>query len=151
MAKIRAAKDAAGDELIVIARTDAFNPAEAMERAIAYREAGADMIQPVSKTFSSIDDLVRLHKECGPLSLQLLGWLERLTKAEVESVAAIATYPLVALATTTAALTANFTSLMATKDCSKLPRERTSLADFDKFIGFSLTLESQRRFYSPRS
>ena len=150
-AKIRAAKDAAGDDLIVIARTDAFDPAEAMERAKAYRKAGADLIQPVSKTFSSIDDLVRLRKECGPLSLQLLSWLEGLTKAEVESVAAIAYYPLVALTTSTAALKANFTSLMATKDCAQLPRERTSMADFDEFIGFSSTLESQKRYYFPKS
>ena len=147
-AKVRAARDAAGDALIVIARTDSFDPPEAIARAEAYVAAGADMIQPVSKTFKDHSGLVELRKRAGvPLSVQILGWLEKLGSDEIEQVAGIATFSLVALMTTTAALRENLGALRRDHGTSKLPRERTALADFNDFIGFDALLESQQRFY----
>jgi methylisocitrate lyase len=147
-AKIRAARDAAGDALVVIARTDSFDPAETLARAQAYVAAGAELIQPVSRTFKDIAGLVELRRHAGvPLSIQILGWLERLTPAEIEDIAGIATFSLVALMTTTAALRENLGALRRERDTSKLPRERVSLADFNEFIGFDALLASQQRFY----
>ncbi len=104
-AKIRAARDAAGDAVIVIARTDSFDPPEALARAQAYVAAGANMIQPVSRCFSDHAGLVELRGRVGvPLSIQILGWLEKLNTNEVEQVAGIATFSLVALMTTMRAL-----------------------------------------------
>jgi methylisocitrate lyase len=146
-AKIRAARDAAGD-MIVIARTDSFDPPEAIARAQAYVAAGADMIQPVSKCFSDHAGLVELRQRAGvPLSIQILGWLERLSAGEVEQVAGIATFSLVALMTATAALRENLSALRKARDTATLPRPRTALADFNDFIGFDALLASQQRFY----
>src|SRR5690606_18929872 len=124
--KIRAAVDARGcEETLIVARTDAATEEEAIFRAKRYVAAGAHLIQPISRTFSSIDGLRRLRQEAGvPLSLQLLGWLERdLTRSEIESVAGIATYPLVALLSAAHALRANLRALAA-KGNADLPAPR---------------------------
>ena len=147
-AKIRAARDAAGDAVIVITRTDSFDPPEAIARARAYVAAGADMIQPVSKCFSDHAGLVELRKCAGvPLSIQILGWLEKLSVEEVEQVAGIATFSLVALMTTTAALRENLGALRQARSTSALPCPRTALGEFNDFIGFDALLASQQRFY----
>jgi methylisocitrate lyase len=147
-AKIRAARDAAGDAVIVIARTDSFDPPEAIARAQAYVAAGADMIQPVSKCFSDHAGLVELRQRAGvPLSIQILGWLETLSADEVEQVAGIATFSLVALMTTSAALRENLTALRQARSTAALPRPRTALGAFNEFIGFDALLASQQRFY----
>ncbi|MCY3793684.1 MAG: isocitrate lyase/PEP mutase family protein, partial [Gammaproteobacteria bacterium] len=89
-AKIRAATHARRDEdVLIIARTDAMDEAEAVDRGQAYVEAGADLVQPISKCFSDFDGLVRFREAVRvPLSLQLLGWLETdLTPGQVEQVA----------------------------------------------------------------
>jgi methylisocitrate lyase len=146
-AKIRAARDAAG-EMIVIARTDSFEPAEAIARAQAYVAAGAQMIQPVSKCFSDHAGLMELRRSVGvPLSIQILGWLETLSAEEIEQVAGIATFSLVALMTTTAALRENLSALRKDRGTAALPRPRTALGAFNEFIGFDALLASQQRFY----
>jgi methylisocitrate lyase len=147
-AKIRAARDAAGDAVIVIARTDSFDPPEAIARAQAYVAAGADMIQPVSKCFSDHAGLVELRARAGvPLSIQILGWLEGLGPEEVEQIAGIATFSLVALMTTSAALRENLGALRQERSTSALPRPRTALGAFNEFIGFDALLEEQQKFY----
>lgn len=56
--KLRAARDAGGDDIFLIARTDAFNTGhtldEVLERTKAYVDAGADSVFAIS---SDIDDL----------------------------------------------------------------------------------------------
>ena len=147
-AKIRAAREAAGDAVIVIARTDSFDPPEAIARAKAYVAAGADMIQPVSKCFSDHAGLVELRSRAGvPLSIQILGWLEKLSPDEVEQIAGIATFSLVALMTTSAALRENLAALRKDRSTSALPRPRTALGAFNEFIGFDALLEEQQKFY----
>ena len=81
VAKIRAAVEARTDpDLVIIARTDAPTEAESIERIKAYVAAGADMVQPISKTFKDVTMLKRLKLAAGvPVSLQVLGWLEDLT------------------------------------------------------------------------
>ena len=90
-------------ELLIIARTDAQEPEEAIRRGKAYVAAGADIIQPISRCFKNFAGLQAMREGCGvPLSLQLLAWLETdLDRKQIEQVAAVATYPLVALMSAT--------------------------------------------------
>lgn len=155
VARIRAAVDARTDpNLLIVARTDVADPGEAIERACRFAEAGADLVQPISRTFSSFDDLVRLREACGRrLSLQLMEgtWMATLDRAQIESVAAFATYPIVTLLTIVQAMQANLAALAARRgqpmgDLLNLPVGRTTMADFKHLIGWH-TLEERQNHY----
>ncbi len=149
VAKIRAAVEARQNaETLIIARTDAFSEDEAIVRAQAYAAAGADLIQPISKCFKDINGLKRLREACGkPLSLQILGWLESdLTQDQIQSVAGLAVFPLVALMTAHKTLLENMKKLRETHSTKNLPHPVTSMADFKKFIGFDEITALQNRF-----
>jgi 2-methylisocitrate lyase-like PEP mutase family enzyme len=135
-------------ELIIIARTDAEEPEEAIRRGKAYVAAGADIIQPISRCFKNFAGLQAMREGCGvPLSLQLLAWLERdLDRKQVEQVAAVATYPLVALMSAAHAMRANLGTLMAEKSIKNLPQPVTPMHDFNDFIGFPRIDALQRQF-----
>jgi methylisocitrate lyase len=149
ISKIEAAAAARRNpDMLIIARTDVVDEKEAIRRAKAYVAAGADVIQPISKCFKAIDGLRALRRECGvPLSLQLLGWLERdLTPKEIEEVAGIATYPLVPLMTAAAALQENLKVLAKSRSTKALPRPVMAHDPFIEFIGFPQIDELQRKF-----
>jgi 2-methylisocitrate lyase-like PEP mutase family enzyme len=149
-AKIRAAVQARRDpNLIIIARTDATTEDEAIERARAYVQAGADLIQPISRCFKTIEGLRRLREACGrPLSLQILGWLESdLDPAQIEEVTGLAVFPLVGLFTATAALKQNFEALWQRRSTrAGLPVASTDMTSFKKFIGFAEIESLQAKF-----
>jgi methylisocitrate lyase len=148
-AKIRAAVATRRDpDLVIIARTDALEEAECVHRARAYVAAGADLVQPISKCFSDIAGLRRLREAVGvPLSLPMLGWLEReLDPAEVESVAGWAVFAFVPLFTATAALRTNLERLCASKSARALPAPRVEQAEFKRLIGFEELERLQREF-----
>ncbi len=147
--KIKAAVAARRDpNMLIVARTDVVDPEAAMERGRAYVAAGADVIQPISKCFNSIDGLRAMRQACGvPLSLQLLGWLERdLSPAEVEEVAGLATYALVPLMTAVSALKENLAALAQRHSSRDLPRPVTDHNSFIDFIGFPEIEELQKRY-----
>ncbi len=152
VAKVRAAVDARRDpDLLIVARTDVMDPGEAVERAVRFAEAGADLIQPISRTFSSFDDLLRLRQACGrPLSLQLMEgtWTASLTRAQVEAVAGLASYPLVTLMSTVHALQANLAALAAHRGepLEHLPCGRSTMPAFKALIGWH-TLEQRQAHY----
>jgi methylisocitrate lyase len=153
VSKIAAAVDARRDpNMVIIARTDAATPDEAIRRAKAYVAAGADVIQPISKCFTSYDGLKELREACGvPLSLQILGWLEKdLTPQQISSVAGMATFALVPLMTVAHALRENLRHLQATKSARGLPRPVTDHNDFIKFIGFGEVEELQIKYLAAR-
>jgi methylisocitrate lyase len=151
-AKIRAAVDARRDpDLLIVARTDVADPQEAMDRAASYAEAGADLIQPISRTFNSHADLVRLRETCGrPLSLQLMEgtWMAALDRQQIESVAAFASYPIVSLFTIVHALQANLTALAQRcgQPMGELPCPRVTMADFKNLIGWHQLEQRQAVF-----
>jgi methylisocitrate lyase len=152
VAKIRAAVDARQDaNLVIVARTDVADPDEAIERACRYVEAGADVIQPISRTFSDHAGLLRLRQACGrPLSLQLMEgtWTAQLDRAQIESVAGFATYPLVTLMSTVHALQANLAALSARRGepIADLPCGRASMGDFKKLIGWQTAEQLQAHY-----
>lgn len=148
-AKIRAAVQARRDpDTIIIARTDAMNADEAIARAQMYVEAGADLIQPISRTFSDLAGLKRMREAVGvPLSLQILGWLEKdLTQDQMREVAGLACYPLVGLMSAARALQDNMRQLMADKDTANLPHPVMNMAEFKTFIGFEEIEDQQAKF-----
>lgn len=149
MQKIRAAVDArTNPDFLIVARTDAPTLEETIRRGKMFAKAGADLIQPISRTVKSYSDLQQLREACGrPLSLQILGWLEQdLTKEQIESVAGLAVFPLVPLMTITAALQKNLAQLAADKNARGLPLPQTSIAEFKSLIGFDAIEELQQRY-----
>ncbi|MBN9430119.1 MAG: isocitrate lyase/PEP mutase family protein [Burkholderiales bacterium] len=147
-AKIRAACEARSNpDTLIIARTDALTMDECITRARAYAAAGADLVQPISGCVRSIDDLRALKREVGkPVSIQILSWLEDgLTADEVESVATLATYPLVPLMTTVKALQDNLAVLARSHSSTALPRERCSMDQFKDLIGYADIVDLQQR------
>ncbi len=88
--KIRAAaENRSNPETLIIARTDAVEFDEAVSRAKAYREAGADLVQPISRLFSDKSDIRRFVDavEC-PVSLVVVGWLEGLSREDLAATGA---------------------------------------------------------------
>ena len=149
--KIKAAVAArTNPDMLIIARTDVTTEAEAIERGKAYVAAGADIIQPISKCFNSIEGLRALREAVGvPLSLQVLGWLEKtLSPAEIESVAGMATFPLVPLMSVATALQENLAQLAKDKSSRNLPRPVMAHDPFIEFIGFK-EIEAQQMEYLP--
>lgn len=149
--KISAAVDArTNPDMLIIARTDAATEEEAIHRGKAYVAAGADVIQPISKCFSSIEGLRVMREAVGvPLSLQILGWLERdLKPEEIESVAGMATFALVPLMTAAKAMEENLTQLARTRTARDLPRPVAAHDPFVEFIGFK-EIEAKQLKYLP--
>ena len=150
-AKIRAAVSARKNtDTLIIARTDAVEEADAVDRAQAYVESGADLIQPISRCFSSFDGLSRLRDAIGvPLSLQILGWLEtELDQRQIEQVAGLAVFPLVALMTATAALRSNLEHLANARATGALPNSVVTMGDFKRLIGWD-EIEAMQEQYLP--
>jgi methylisocitrate lyase len=153
-AKIKAAVHARRNpHLVIVARTDAIDVEDAIARAKAYVAAGADMVQPISRCFTNLADLKRLREACGvPLSLQLLGWLEKdLTPADIQAIAGLAVYPLVGLMTVTHSLRQNFSALHQQHSTQQLPLPVTEMNDFKKFIGFAEVEALQNQFLRGKS
>lgn len=150
--KIRAAVDARRDpDLLIVARTDVMDPSEALDRAARYAEAGADLIQPITRTFGSYEDLVRLREVCGrPLSLQLMEgtWMSKLDRKQIESVAAFATYPLITLMSMVHAVQTNLAALAARRGepFDDLPCGRTTMPAFKELIGWQALEQRQANY-----
>ncbi len=151
--KIKAALDARSDpDLVIIARTDARPLEAAIERAQAYKEAGADVIQPISKGVCSPSELRRFKAEVGaPLSLQVIAWLEEeLSPKDLAELAAIATWPLVPLFTAVHSLRTNLRQLLADKSSANLPIGRVAMEEFNKLVGLP-QIEDLQLKYLPRT
>jgi methylisocitrate lyase len=101
-------------------------------------DAGADLVQPISKTFRDFEGLKRFREAVGvPLSLQILGWLESdLTPDQIRQVAGLAVFPLVGLMTAARAMQDNFARLMQDLGTASLPHPVMTMPDFKTFIGF---------------
>jgi 2-methylisocitrate lyase-like PEP mutase family enzyme len=152
--KVRAVVDAMEGDVLVVARTDASGEA-ALERAKAYADAGADMIMPVSKTFTSLDQWQECHQVTGlPLVASLTAWTwveqeftqEEMVRAGVK-IAMLATQ--VVLAATTAMRDVLQRSAAGEK-LSQVSADYMEHADFVDMIGFA-EVEAQAIQYLPSS
>lgn len=147
VAKIEAAIAARQDpDMVIIARTDAPTEAEALVRARAYAEVGADLVQPNSRA-RDLAMLRNLKRNAGgkPISLQILGWMEaELSVEEIQSVAGLAVYPLLPIATVISALSLNLERLAMTKLARDLPISHVQPREFAMLLGFQPTEEFRR-------
>lgn len=148
VAKIKAAVEARRDpDLLIIARTDAGSEEEAIERAKAYVAAGADMVQPISKTMKDAAMLKRFGKAAGrPVSLQVLGWLEKdLSPQDLADIAGIAFFPLTALMTVAQAMITNLKALRESRSTQGLPVPLMDHKEFAELLDFSAIQDVQMR------
>ncbi len=151
VAKIKGAVEARRDpNLVIIARTDAGTEAEATERARAYVAAGADMVQPISKTMKDATMLRRFKAAAGvPVSLQILGWLEKdLTPEDLAEIAGLAVFPLVPLMTIAHAMSTNLKALQAARSTKNLPLPVMDHNVFADLLDFPAIEDIQRRLLS---
>jgi len=148
VAKIKGAVEARRDpNLVIIARTDAGTEAEAIERAKAYVAAGADMVQPISKTMKNADMLRRFRAAAGvPMSIQMLGWLEKdLSPEDLSAMAGLAVFPLVPLMTVAHAMMQNLTALREARTTKNLPLPVMDHNRFADLLDFPAIQDIQRR------
>lgn len=150
--KVRAAKDGLGDDVLLIARTDAVGDA-ALKRAEAYVAAGADLIMPVSKTFTTIEEWKRCHELVGvPLVASLTAWTwvekefteEAMAEAGIK-IGLVATHGVLAAAT---AIRDSFTRLAAGEPLPEVSARYMEHHDFVDMIGFP-DMEERQRTYLP--
>ena len=148
VAKIKGAVEARRDpDLVIIARTDAATESEATERARAYVAAGADMVQPISKTMKDAAMLRRFKAAAGvPMSLQILGWLEKdLSPEDLTEIAGLAVFPLVPLMTVAHAMLTNLNALHAAHSTKNLPLPVMDPNTFAELLDFPAIQDIQRR------
>jgi len=148
--KVRAVRDALGDDTLLIARTDSVGD-DAIARAVAYVEAGADLIMPVSKTFSSQEEWLKCHEMTGvPLvcSLTAWTWVEREFTEEVMrdvgiKIGLVATHAVLAAAT---ALRDTFTRLAGGEPLPEVSASYMQHHEFTKLIGFPEWEANQQKY-----
>lgn len=139
VARLRAALDArTNPDTMIIARTDCTEPREATLRGKAYAEAGADLIMPIGRTFKNIGELREFRRECGiPLSISINeGSPYDVSRADIESVAGRASYPLTPLLTVAQALKDNLAALRREHSFAALPHPRMEFAEMKELLGF---------------
>jgi methylisocitrate lyase len=152
--KVRAVRDEVGDEIVLIGRTDGIGD-DAVRRAVAYVEAGAEMIMPISKGFPDAESWARLHAEVGvPLMCSLTAWTwtaEQFTSEVLREIGVgLALLPTQILLAATTATRASLERLSAGEPPADVSRDYMEHADFLKLIGFDEVLH-QQSLYMPET
>lgn len=150
--KVRAVKDAVGDDVLLIARTDAEGD-DALHRAKAYAGAGADMVMPVTKTFSTAAEWARCRDAAGvPLVATLTAstWTEREFTPQVlkEVGVAIALLPTQVLMAATGAMRETLGRLAAGEPPADVSADGLPHHEFVDLIGFA-EVEAAQKAYLP--
>lgn len=148
--KVRAVADALEGEVLLIARTDAVGD-EALKRAEAYVAAGADMVMPVSKTFSDLEQWRRCHEVAGvPLVAALTAWtwVERdfTREAMLEAGIAIAFLPTQVVLAAATAMRDSLRRLAAGERSETVSADYMKHGEFIEMIGFPEMEELQQRY-----
>lgn len=150
--KVRAVAEAMEGEVLVIARIDSVGD-DALRRAEAYRDAGADVIMPVSKTFDSLEQWKKCHDITGlPLMAALTAWtwVERdfTADAMVEAGIKIALLPTqIVLAAATGARDA-MGRLAKGEEPASVSKDFMRHEEFIELIGFP-AMEALQQTYLP--
>lgn len=152
--KVRAVRDEVGDELVLVARTDGIGD-DAIRRAVAYVEAGAEMIMPISRGFPNVEAWQKLHAEVGvPLmcSVTAWTWVERDFTPEVleEIGVGLALLPTQILLAATSGIRDSLRRLKGGEPAAQVSADYMEHSEFSEFIGFERVLEKQAR-YMPAS
>lgn len=150
--KVRAARAGALPGTVIVARTDSVGE-DAMRRLVAYAEAGADLVMPVTKTFSGLEEWSKVSAESGvPLMVSLTSgtWVERDFTDEVlrelnVQVALLPTQPIHAVA---GALRQCFADLRSGIPPSQVSASGMVHSEYITMIGFP-EIETLRSQYLP--
>ena len=148
--KIRAVRDEVGEELVLVGRTDGIGD-DAIRRAVAYVEAGAEMIMPISRGFPSAEAWSRLHAEVGvPLmcSLTAWTWVEKdFTPAVLKEIGVgLALLPTQILFAATTGIRDSLDRLRAGESPAEVSASYMTHQDFLEVIGFADVLEKQASY-----
>ena len=153
-AKIRAAVDARGDrDLFVVARTDARQPLgveEAIERCLAYKEAGADAL--FVEAPQSVDELARVAEALpAPLVANMVerGVTPHLSRSELRDLGfALIVCPLAALYAATRAVTDVLTELRDEETTSGAYDLMVTFDEFNALVNLDARYEDEARYAS---
>lgn len=152
--KIRAAvENRSNPETLIIARTDAVDFDEAVKRAKAYYEAGADLVQPISRVFSDKEGIKRFVDAVGcPVSLVIVGWLETLSREDLiwigPKVVHFALIPVTAMHN---AVKSVITELGQAGSAADLPTKRSAHGDIVRDMGMGLISELEQKYLPQES
>jgi 2-methylisocitrate lyase-like PEP mutase family enzyme len=147
--KIKAAVDVRSDpDFVIAARTDAHGD-EAIDRACAYAEAGADIIKPTSNAFNSPDGLRRfVNLVQKPVWIMMIRWIEEtlsvqdLEKAKVKVVSC----PVDAILLAASAVKRAMIELLRTGTNRGYSNERMSIAEFKELVGMGRITELEKKY-----
>ena len=153
-AKIRAAVDARGDrDLFVVARTDARQPLgldDAIERCLAYKEAGADAL--FVEAPQSVDELARVAEALpAPLVANMVerGVTPHLSRSELRQLGfALIVCPLAALYAATRAVTDVLTELRDQETTSGAYDRMVTFDEFNALVDLDARYEDEARYAS---
>jgi methylisocitrate lyase len=150
VAKIRAAADAKDPRTVLIARTDTAGD-EALRRMDAYLEAGADLLMPVTKTFTTVEQWADCHERFGAglvATLTAGTWVEReLTPDVMRQVGVrIALLPNQTVHAAAKAIEDSLARLRAGVDPADVSGDAMAHADFIAMLGFDDAVALQTRY-----
>jgi 2-methylisocitrate lyase-like PEP mutase family enzyme len=150
--KIRAAVSVRKNpNFLIVARTDAKGE-EAIRRGKIYLGAGADMIKPGNKCFSSLEEIKQFAGQFpGKSYISVVAWMEKSLRLQdiVRAGVKVVSFPLYPVLSTTKSL---FESLRYLKEhqWTPVPNDRIyPMPDFFQFIGMEDIIEKEKRFLPP--
>lgn len=152
--KIRAAAAAKRPRTLLIARTDAAGD-EAIRRLEAYREAGADLLMPVTKTFANVEEWMACSERVGGgfvATLTAGTWVEREFTMDVmrELGIRVALLPNQAIHAAAKAIEEALARLQGGTPPADVSADAMAHADFIQMLGFQAAIDQQAR-YMPAS
>ena len=153
-AKIKAAADARGErDLFIVARTDARQPLgldAAIERCLAYKEAGADAL--FVEAPQSVDELARVAEALpAPLVANMVerGVTPHLSRSELRQLGfALIVCPLAALNAATRAVTDVLTELRDQETTSGAYDRMVTFDEFNALVDLDARYEDEARYAS---
>lgn len=150
--KIRAAKEAVGEDFVLIARCDGHGD-DAIRRLEAYRAAGADLLMPVTRTFGSVEEWKAASEKLGGnlVSTVTAGtWVEREFTREVlgELDVRIALLPNQPIHVVAGALASALERLAAGEPAGNITAEGMPPKEIPALLGFPEVLERQAKYHS---
>jgi 2-methylisocitrate lyase-like PEP mutase family enzyme len=151
-AKLRAAADARGErDLFIVARTDARQPLgldEAIERCLAYKEAGADAL--FVEAPQSVDELEQIADRLpGPLVANMIerGATPQLTRSELRDLGfSLIVCPLAALFAAARAVTDVLTELRDSETTAGVLDSLMAFDELNELVGLEARYADEARY-----
>lgn len=148
--KIRAAaENKLYKETLIIARTDVTDKDEQLRRAEMYLNAGADLVQGVSKSFHSNPEEIKAFSDAmdGRISLVVCGTLDILTRKDIEYIKPkICHFALVPINYLYPALRKAIEYVGANHEQDGIPVEKLNHGEFIKFLGMGKIGEMEEKY-----